>query len=204
MKNKRTETKFKSAFRVAHHLSTSRMFGSAVISLVLMSANAWAAPSAIEGTVKDPKGQPISGAQVRIDASGGSSWNKVVKTDVKGHYIYNGLEVATYRVSLLVNGSVKASINNVKTQLGDPTTLNFDLKASTRSQASAPAKKKATQMVYVPSETGSHIGGRWVEVDDNGTADTAGRDNLKKVNGNALRQIQSNSSVVLHPAGSGN
>ena len=202
MKNKRTETKSKSALRGARHLFTSPMFGSVVISLVLMSANAWGAPSAIEGTVKDPKGQAISGADVRIEASGG--WNKVVKTDAKGHYVYNGLDMGTYRVSLLVNGSIKASINDVKTRLGDPTTLNFDLRASTRSQASAPAKKKATHMVYMPMETGSNIGGRWVEVDDNGTADTAGRDNLKKVNGNALRQIQSNSSAVLHPAGSGN
>jgi hypothetical protein len=204
MKNKLTETKFKSALGVARHLISPRTFGSALLGLVLMNGSAWAAPSAIEGIVKDPKGQVISGANLRIEAAGGSSWSKVIKTDAKGHYAYNGLEVGTYRVSLLVNGSVKASINNVKTKLGDPTKLNFDLKATTSSQASAPAKKKATHMVYVPEETGSHIGGRWVEVDDNGAADTAGRDNLKKVNGNALRQIQSNSSTVLPKAGSGN
>jgi Carboxypeptidase regulatory-like domain len=205
MKSKHTETKFTSALRMARPLFTSRMFGSVLLGLVLLSGSAWAATSAIEGIVKDPKGQVISGANVRIEASGGSSWSKVVKTDAKGHYVYNGLDVGTYRVSLLVNGSVKASINNVKTKLGDPTKLNFDLKGPTSSQASAPAKRKATHMVYVPSETGSHIGGRWVEVDDNGTADTTGADNVEKVSGNALRKIQGNSSAVLHPnGGSGN
>src|SRR6266568_8367388 len=120
MKNKRTETKFKPALSVARHLFTSHMLGSVLLGLVLMSGSAWAATSAIEGVVKDPKAQVISGADVRIEATGGSSWSKVVKTDAKGHYVYNGLDVGTYRVSLLVNSSVKASINNVKTQLGAP------------------------------------------------------------------------------------
>ncbi len=205
MKNKRTETKFKPALSVARHLFTSHMLGSVLLGLVLMSGSAWAATSAIEGVVKDPKAQVISGAEVRIEATGGSSWSKVVKTDAKGHYAYNGLGAGTYRVSLLVNGSVKASINNVKTKLGDPTKLNFDLKTATSSQASAPAKRKPTHMVYVPSETGSNIGGRWVEVDDNGNAGATGTDNLKKLSGDALRKIQSNSSAVLHPnGGSGN
>ena len=195
MKNKLTGTKFKPTLCAARNLITSRLFGSIVISLVLMSRNAWAAPSAIEGIVKDLKGRVISGADVRIEASGGSSWNKVVKTDAKGHYVYNGLEVGTYRVTLLVNGSVKASINNVKTKLGDPTKLNFDLKATTSSRASAPAKKKAKHLVWMPANTGTHIGGSWVEVDDNGTADTTGADNVEKVSGDALRRAQSNSNA---------
>ena len=43
--------------------------------------------------MKDLKGQVISGADLRVEATGGSSWNKVVKTDAKGHYLYNSLEV---------------------------------------------------------------------------------------------------------------
>lgn len=172
----------------------TKMLRSALIALVLLSGSALVAASAIEGIIKDLKGRVIIGAEVRIEISGGSSWRKVVKTDVRGHYVCNGLEIGTYRVSFIVNRSVKASINNVKTKAGGPTKLNFEMYRS--SPASAPAKKKATHMVWVPSETGSHIGGRWVEVDDNGNADITGAQNVQKVSGDALREIQSNSSVV--------
>ena len=195
MKNKPTETKFKSARRGTLLLFTTRIFGSALLGLVLTSASTWAAPSAIEGIVRDPSGKAIGGANVRIETTGGSSWRKVVKTDTKGHYVYNGLDVGTYRVSLLVNGSVKASINNVKTKLGKPTKLNFDLTTTISSPASAQAKKKPTHMVWMPEETGSHLGGRWV---DDGTPDITGADNVQRAGNNLLRRIQSNSGAALN------
>jgi len=48
-------------------------------------------------------------------------------------------------------------------------------------------------MVWVPSNTGSHIGGRWVEVDDNGSADS-GALNVKKGSAEALQQEQMRNS----------
>jgi hypothetical protein len=193
MENKQTETKFASVLRLALHLFISRKFGFALIGLVLTSVSTWAAPSAIEGTVRDPGGKAIGRANVRIETSGGSSWNKVVKTDANGHYVYNGLDVGIYRVSLLVNGSVKASINNVKTKPGKPTKLNFDL--TTSSPASAQAKKKPTHMVWMPAETGSHLGGHWVE---DGTPDITGTDNVQKAGNELVRRIQSNSGAALN------
>src|SRR5438105_465788 len=76
-----------------------------------------AAPiSAIEGTVKDANGRPIKAADIRIEAKK-QNFSKVVKSDAKGHYFSDGLASgATYRISLLVNGAVKASINNVQTK----------------------------------------------------------------------------------------
>jgi hypothetical protein len=189
MKNRQTKTQFKAVLHFARHLFTLRVSGFILLGLVLASGSAWAGTAAIEGTVKDPKGKMISGAEVRIEASGRSSWNRNVKTDAKGHYVYQGLEAGTYRVSLLVNGSVKASINNAKIKLGEPTQLNFELKSTSISQASGSAKK-AKHMVWMPATTGSHIGGAWVEVDDNGTADTAGANNLDKVSGEALQRAQ--------------
>jgi hypothetical protein len=177
------------------------MFRVAVLALVFLSGKVLAVPSAIEGIAKDSKGQVISGAEIWIEATGGSSWKNIIKTDAKGYYVYNRLGVGTYRVSLIVNGSVKASINNVQTKNGEATKLNFQLKASVKSQALAPMKRKPTHMVWVPSETGSHIRGRWVEVDDTGNADTIGAQNVQRVSGDALREIQSNSSVVRPTAG---
>jgi hypothetical protein len=201
MKNKQAEMPFKSSLGVARHLFALPILGSALLGLVLLTGNAWAAPSAIEGIVKDPKGQAISGADVRIEATGGSSWNKVVKTDAKGRYIHSDLETGTYRVTLLVDGSVKASINCVKTKAGDSTKLNFDLKTSTSARGSAAVQVKPKHMIYIPPQTGSHLGG-WVAINDDGTVDTAGAERVEKKSAEALQKFQSRTGAVnLHQGG---
>jgi hypothetical protein len=121
--------------------------------------------TSIQGFVKDAKGEPIKGADVRIESRNGKQVFSTVKTDPKGRYISQGLEAGVYRVTLLVNGAVKASITNTQTKANQPTQLNFDFKPT--SQASNIAKGRK-HMVWVPNRTGSHLGGAWVEVDDKG------------------------------------
>ena len=165
------------------------------VGLVLCVATAWAGPSAIQGVVKDAKGQAIKGADVRIESKDGKTLFKTVKTDANGRYISDGLAPSVYRVTLVVNGAVKASIMNTKTKADQRTQLNFDLKPVAASQASA-AGKSGKHMVWVPSNTGSHIGGSWVEVDESGNAGAGGL-NLKRGSAEALRQQQ-----LQHPPGS--
>jgi hypothetical protein len=151
---------------------------------LLVTFSVWAAgTSALEGIVKDPAGRPVKGADVRIEAKNSS---KVVKTDANGHYVCDGLGVATYKVSLVINGQVKASILNAKTQLGKATQLNFNLTGQTASA------KKHTHMVWLAPDIGSHIGGgRWVEVDENGNVvNNAGVSNVEHVSGTAVQQTK--------------
>jgi 5-hydroxyisourate hydrolase-like protein (transthyretin family) len=98
------------------------------VGLFICAASALAGPSSIQGIVKDAKGQPIKGADVRIESRDGKQLFNTVKTDAKGRYISQGLTVGIYRVSLLVNGTVKGSIMNTKTKSDQATQLNFDLK----------------------------------------------------------------------------
>jgi hypothetical protein len=157
---------------------------------VLSVASAWAGPSAIHGLVKDAKGQAIKGADVRIESKDGKQQFNTVKTDGKGRYISEGLQPGVYRVTLVVNGAVKASITNTKTKPDQTTQLNFDLKPVPVAQASA-EQKKGKHMVWVPETTGSHIGGRWVEVDDGAKA-APGTLNVVRPDPEQLqRQIQS-------------
>ncbi|PYI75377.1 MAG: hypothetical protein DMF01_07820 [Verrucomicrobia bacterium] len=124
-------------------------------------------PASIQGFVKDPKGDPIKGTDVRIESRDGKQVFSTVKTDSKGRYISQGLQPGVYRVTLLVNGTVKASIMNTQTKANQPTQLNFDFKQT--SQAGNIARR-GKHMVWVPNRTGSHIGGNWIEVDDEGNA----------------------------------
>ncbi len=124
-------------------------------------------PTSIQGFVKDAKGEPINGADVRIESRGGKQVFSTVKTDAKGRYISGGLQPGVYRVTLLVNGATKVSTMNTQTKANQPTQLNFDLKPASQADNNA---KREKRMVWVPARTGSHIGGNWVEVDDTGKA----------------------------------
>jgi hypothetical protein len=161
----------------------------------LCVASAWAGPGAIQGTVKDAKGQPIKNADVRVESRDGKQLFNTVKTDGKGRYTSQGLKPGVYRVSLVVNGAVRASIMNTSTKADQATQLNFDLKPTSTSQA-ATGQKTGKHMVWMPPSTGSHTGGRWVEVDEGGAA---GADalNVKRGSAEALRQQQ-----LQHPPGS--
>jgi len=172
--------------------------------LFLCVASAWAATSSIQGIVKDAKGQPIKNADVGIESKDGKQLFNTVKTDSSGRYISQGLPVGTYRVTLVVNGAVKASIANTTTKATNPTQLNFDLKPASTAQASA-AKKTGTHKVWVPAMTGTHTGGRWVEVSD-GTGADADALNVKRANAEALhraQQLNRGASSMGLPVGNG-
>ena len=159
-----------------------------IIGLMLCAANAWAGPASIQGIVKDATGKPIKAANVRIESSDGKQLFNTVKTDAQGRYISEGLQPGVYRVSLVVNGAVKAAIGNTKTKSDQVTQLNFDLKPVAAGKAST-EQKKGKHMVWVPASTGSHMGGRWVEVPEGATE--AGALNVKRANAEQLqRQAQ--------------
>jgi hypothetical protein len=168
-----------------------------IISLV--SATVWAesaGPATIQGDVRDSRGQAIAGAEVHIKSKDQST-EKIIKTDAKGHYAITALPVGDYAVVLFVNGLIKASINNTTTRADKPTQLDFKLNGAFA--ANKPAKKH-THMVYVPGETGSHLGGHWVEVEDN-TSGNAGANNVQKLSGDAVRGLQSTGSSGMSNGG---
>jgi hypothetical protein len=169
-----------------------------LIGFVLSVATAWAGPSAIQGVVKDAKGQAIKGADVRVESKDGKQQFNTVKTDGKGRYLSEGLPAGVYKVTLMVNRAVKASITNTKTKADQTTQLNFDLKPVPVAQANA-QQKKGKHMVWVPPATGSHIGGSWVEVDD-GAKSAPGTLNVQKAN---AEQLQRQANSVGNPNAGG-
>ena len=171
-----------------------------LVSFLLCAGNAWAGPASIQGIVKDAQGKPIKGADVRIESRDGKQLVNTVKTDAKGHYTSQGLQPGVYRVSLVVNGATKASIMNTNAKASQTTQLNFDLKPVTSGQAAA--GKTGKHMVWMPPSTGSHTGGRWVEVDE-GAAGGANALNVKRGSAEAVRQQQLNQTVGSLPGSGG-
>jgi len=128
--------------------------------------------ASLQGFVKDAKAEPIKGADVRVESRDGKQVFSTVKTDSNGRYISQGLQSGVYRVTLLVNGAVKASIMNTQAKPNQPTQLNFDLK--TTSQAGN-TPRSGKHMVWMQGRTGTHIGGNWVEVDDTGNENSGSK-----------------------------
>src|SRR5438067_102366 len=124
-------------------------------------------PASIKVFVKYAEGEPIKGADVRIESREGKQVYSTVKTGPNGRYVSKGLPPGVYRVTLLVDGAVKASNMNTQTKANQPTQLNFDIKPTSQTGNIA---KSGKHMVWMPARTGTHVGGNWVEVDDRGKA----------------------------------
>jgi len=148
-----------------------------------------AASATIEGIVTDANGRPLPQAEVRIQGREGSGLNAKIKTDSRGHYSYGGLSDGTFKVTLSVNGTVKASIANVTTQLGQSEKLNFALTKIAAARPSAAGK----HYIWVPASTGSQLSGSWVEVNENPRKLPVGMRERVNWSGNAaVRNIQAN------------
>jgi carboxypeptidase family protein len=157
----------------------------AFIGVVLFVASASAASSVLQGIVKDVKGHPIQGADIRVVATTTGGLLTTVKTNVDGRYSSEGLAAGKYRVTLVVNGAVKASINNATLEPGESTHLNFELKQKRASVTETKGKHR----VWIAPFTGSRLPGRWVEVDDRGGwAAAAPANHVVRVSAEELRR----------------
>ena len=108
--------------------------------LLLMALPSFAQITTLEGVVTGVDGNPMLGAViqiVRVDIKTKKPYS--VKTDKKGHYIYN-LLMGTYDVSCRVDDVEKDHQNGIKTSPTANKIVNFDLKASA---AQAAALQKA-------------------------------------------------------------
>ena len=124
-------------------LATLRGYRFLALSLLLSTGASWAQITAIEGDVRGTDGEMVRNAQILIEREDMKGTYKGAKTDKKGHYIYNGLPIGRYTVSVLVDNQKKDQMQHVQTKLGDPIPVNFDLKQSAAQQAAAGAAADA-------------------------------------------------------------
>jgi tetratricopeptide (TPR) repeat protein len=115
-----------------------------VFSLSLFAGLSLAQTSSLEGDVKGEDGAMLKGALVKIERTDIKGSYKV-KTDKKGHYFHTGLPLGMYNITVEVDGKDKDFVKGVRTRLGDPTPVNFDLqRKAQKSQALAKAAESGT------------------------------------------------------------
>jgi tetratricopeptide (TPR) repeat protein len=113
-------------------MSPRKLAWAAAPFFLLMGAT-WAQTSSIQGEVKGEDGKPLQNALVRIERKD-IKGNYQVKTKKKGDYFHAGLPLGTYDLVVEVDGKVRDQVRGVRTRLGDPTVINFDLQALRQKQ----------------------------------------------------------------------
>src|SRR5581483_1494389 len=108
------------------------------LSFLLITGAAVAQTTTIEGIVKGDDGQPLKDAVINIDRTD-IKGHYTVKTKKKGDYLYTGLPLGTYRISVWIDGKERDSVDKVRTGLNDSSKINFDLSEK---------KKQAAQMEH--------------------------------------------------------
>ena len=101
--------------------------------------------TAIEGDVKGDDGKPLVGAVVKLDRYDITAHYKT-KTDKKGHYFYNGLPLGNYNVTIEVDGKDIDNKTGVRSKLGDPTNVSFDLAAARKQREATQAAAQSGQI----------------------------------------------------------
>jgi hypothetical protein len=134
----------------------------AVLSVVCLSLSSVAVNgSTLEGKVCGSDGQPIKGADVRLQNSSLTLAAALTRTDVRGQYRFMNVASGTYKVSVSPTNVAQSLIADVKVD-GNK---RVDLKINPVNSA---AGTKEKHLVWVPSPTGTNIGGRWKDVDNTG------------------------------------
>src|SRR6516164_5565088 len=115
--------------------------------MLMCAYGALAQTAVMEGNVKGEDGKPVQGAVIKItrtDIKG----NYQVKTDKKGHFLYAGLPLGIYDVSLEIGGAAKDSVKGVRLH-SDMPPIEFDLAKSAAGgpgeQGGQPAAQDATR-----------------------------------------------------------
>lgn len=110
-----------------------RNVGWPALGILLFASAGWAQTTSLEGDVKAADGSGVKGALIKIDRKD-IKGHYEVKTDKKGHYFHAGLPLGVYKVSLTVDGREVDNVDNVRTTLGDPVPINFDMKVQAKRQ----------------------------------------------------------------------
>ncbi len=140
--------------------------------LLMFSGLSLAQTSSIEGKVIGEDGQPLKDALVKIERQDIKGSYKV-KTRKKGDYFHAGLPLGVYQVILEVDGKERDRVNGVRTRLGEPSPVNFNLQETKKRQ-------EALQRAAEQGQLNEEQSAAYNEQGKRSKADEGGQSTLKR------------------------
>jgi tetratricopeptide (TPR) repeat protein len=127
----------------------SWLFAVALIASLIAAVPAFAQSTGmIKGVVTDDKGQPVDGAKITIEMSGGTGRKFETKTNKKGEYIQIGLATGSYKV-VAEKDKLGSEPANVSVRANTTQSANLTLAmASASATKEAQAKNAAITKVF--------------------------------------------------------
>lgn len=123
---------------------TLRNLALSLMGALLFAGAALAQTAVMEGNVKGEDGKPLAGAVVKIDRTD-IKGHYQVKTNKKGHFLYAGLPLGMYDISVEVNGQVQDKYTGVRLVPVDMPPVDFDLAKKAAAAAAAAQGQQAQQ-----------------------------------------------------------
>jgi hypothetical protein len=111
-----------------------RLLVSAFALAVLAATLFGQATTQLSGTVSDPTGAFIPGAQVEL-ANPGKGFRREITTDEAGNYLFAQLLPGTYQVTVRATGFATLTVNNVRLEVASPATLPLRLEIGATTEA---------------------------------------------------------------------
>jgi hypothetical protein len=167
--------------------SSKIRFGAAIVgSTFLLISSALAQKTGVEAEIKGPDGRAAKGAIVRIERQDKQAPGITTTTDANGRASAKNIDAGTYRImASLASGARSEQV--VKPAANRPVLVKFNMTPPAPGQA-ASAKKKI--FVWVPTTTGTHMGGHYEEVGAAQMENGPNGQNIERVNPAAIQRPQ--------------
>ena len=134
----------------------------AVSSCLLFLANAHAQKTTIEGQLIGGNGRPLAHAEIRIQSNDEKIGGWGVRTNEGGIFSAKMLPPSIYQVTIRVDGNDVFVANHIRTSVGDPWRIDYNVQHAVVTMSTAKSKK-VRRFAWQSTRTGSQLGGRWVE-----------------------------------------
>lgn len=140
-----------------------RFAGLQQVAMLAILVAAFAVPAAaqsgvVKGVVADTKGQPVEGAKVTIEMTGGTGRRFETKTNKKGEYVQIGLSPGSYKITAEKDALVSQPAN-VPVRSGRPSDVNLVVGAAGGAAGARAAElKKLFDEGVALSTAGNHAG----------------------------------------------
>jgi hypothetical protein len=127
--------------------------------LSVLPAAAFAQQTTIIGKLVDENRQPLKGAEIRIQSYDPKIQGFGLRTGSDGKFSATTLPPSSYRLTIRVDGADMFVANNIRTRVGDPWRIDFDMNRALVTMSTAHSKK-TRRFLWQTDRTGS---GSWVE-----------------------------------------
>ncbi|MEE8477212.1 MAG: carboxypeptidase-like regulatory domain-containing protein, partial [Gemmatimonadales bacterium] len=134
-----------------------------VVLLAVSAAPAWlqaqtAASGYVSGTVSDPTGAVVPGAEVKLeDPATGTAYT--VTTNAAGRFVFPSVAPALYKITASMQGFRTATVSGLKVDIAKSYTQNFTLEVGAVEQVVEVTAGAAVELQTTDAAVGSTVGG---------------------------------------------